>query len=92
MKSDWNYVYLMYRKDKGYRIGIASHARSNGTSMQVGLQVRSNQENAHKMWVLKVCEDRNEAYYWETYFSTAYSIPTSVFHAWTKNAHVSGIY
>ncbi len=92
VKSGWNYVYLMYRKDKGYRIGIASHARSYGTSMQVGLQVRSNQENADKMWVLKVCEDRNEAHYWETYFSTAYSIPTSVFHVRSRRMRMSQEY
>jgi len=92
MKSGWNYVYLMYRKDKGYRVGIASHMRSDGTAMQVGLQVRSNQENAHKMWVLKVCEDRNEAHYWETYFSTVYSIPTSVFHVRSRRMRMSQEY
>jgi DNA helicase-2/ATP-dependent DNA helicase PcrA len=92
MKPGWNYVYLMYRKDKGYRVGIASHARSDGTAMQIGLQVRSNQENAHKMWVLKVCEDRNEAQYWETYFSTAYGIPTTVFHVRGRRMRMSQEY
>lgn len=92
MKSGLHYVYLMYRKDKGYRIGIASHARSDGAELKIGLQVRSNQENAHKMWVLKVCQDRNEAYYWESYFSTAYGIPTSVFHVRGRRMRMSQEY
>ncbi|RJP51325.1 MAG: ATP-dependent DNA helicase PcrA, partial [Anaerolineaceae bacterium] len=92
MNPGWHYVYLMYRKDKGYRIGIASHARSDGTTSKVGLQVRSNQENAHKMWILKVCTDRNEAHYWEAYFSTAYGIPTTVFHVRGRRMRMSQEY
>jgi DNA helicase-2/ATP-dependent DNA helicase PcrA len=92
MKPGWHYVYLMYRKDKGYRIGIASHARSNGTQLKVGLQVRSNQENATKMWVLKVCTDRNEAHYWESFFSISYRIPTSVFHVRSRRMRMSQEY
>ena len=70
LNADLHYVYLMYRKDKGYRIGIASHARSDGVSpnLQVGLKVRSNQENADKIYVLKVCQSRDEAHYWESFF------------------------
>jgi len=77
-----HYVYLMYRKDKGFRIGIASHARSDGVNegLQGGLRVRSNQENADKVWVLKVCQDRDNAHYWETFYAFNYGIPTTVFH------------
>ncbi len=83
----------MYRKNKGYRIGIASHARSDGTTkLQVGLQVRSNRENADKVWVLKVCEDRNAAHYWETFYSTAYGIPTTVFHVRGRRMRMSQEY
>jgi len=92
MNPGWHYVYLMYRKDKGYRIGIASHARSDGEALKVGLQVRSNQENATKMWVLKVCKDRNEAHYWEAYFSTSYGIPTTVFHVRGRRMRMSQEY
>ncbi|MCC7117947.1 MAG: UvrD-helicase domain-containing protein [Anaerolineales bacterium] len=92
MKPGLHYVYLMYRKDKGYRVGIASHARSDGASLKIGLQVRSNQENAHKMWVLKVCSDRNEAHYWEAYYSTSYGVPTSVFHVRGRRMRMSQEY
>jgi len=82
LKPGLHYVYLMYRKDKGCRIGIASHARSDGVSpeLQIGLRVRSNQENADRVWVLKVCENRDEAHFWESFYSIQYGIPTTVFH------------
>jgi DNA helicase-2/ATP-dependent DNA helicase PcrA len=86
-----HYVYLMYRKDKGYRIGISSHARSDGTSpdLQIGLRVRSNQENADKIWVLKVCKTRDEAHYWESFFAFSYGIPTTVFHVRGRRTRIS---
>lgn len=86
-----HYVYLMYRRDKGYRIGIASHARSDGVSdlLQVGLRVRSNAENADKIWVLKVCENREDAHYWETFYSVQYGIPTTVFHVRGRRMRMS---
>jgi DNA helicase-2/ATP-dependent DNA helicase PcrA len=94
LKRGLHYVYLMYRKDKGYRIGIASHARSDGVSpeLKIGLQVRSNQENAEKIWVLKVCASRNEAHFWETFFSTKYGIPTTVFHVRGRRMRMSQEY
>jgi DNA helicase II / ATP-dependent DNA helicase PcrA len=89
-----HYVYLMYRKDKGYRIGIASHTRSDGISpeLQIGLRVRGNQENADRIWVLKVCQDRDEAHYWEAFYSFAYGIPTTVFHVRGRRMRMSQEY
>jgi len=78
------YVYLMYRKDKGFRIGIVKGNRKTGRpdgqiEEQIGFIVRSNQEKADRMWILKVCENRQEASYWESYFSFNYGVPTVVF-------------
>jgi DNA helicase-2/ATP-dependent DNA helicase PcrA len=89
-----HYVYLMFRKDKGYRIGIASHARSDGVNaeLQIGLRVRSNQENADRIWVLKVCQNRDEAHYWEAYFSFNYGVPTTVFHVRGRRMRMSQDY
>jgi DNA helicase-2/ATP-dependent DNA helicase PcrA len=94
LRPGLHYVYLMYRKDKGYRIGIASHARSDGVSseLKIGLQVRSNQENADKVWILKVCKDRNEAHYWEAFYATTYGIPTTVFHVRGRRMRMSQEY
>ncbi len=89
-----HYVYLMYRHDKGYRVGIASHVRSDGVSpeLQIGLRVRSNQENADRIWVLKVCREREEAHYWEAFFSFNYGIPTTVFHVRGRRMRMSQDY
>ena len=80
LNSNIHYTYLMFRKDKGYRIGVAKGKRKElrGTE-QIGLRVRTNQERADKVWILKVCHSRNEAVYWESYYSFQYGIPTIVF-------------
>jgi len=74
-----HYVYLIYRKEKGYHIGIASHTHGNGNSatMQAGQKDHSNLEKAEKLWVLKVCYSREEARYWESLYSSQYDIPTT---------------
>lgn len=78
-KSSCYYVYLMFRRDKGYRIGIARSFRLQNGRSQIGLLVRSNQESADKMWILKVCKNRSEANYWEQWFVVEYGIPSMVF-------------
>ncbi|MBI2590664.1 MAG: UvrD-helicase domain-containing protein [Candidatus Blackburnbacteria bacterium] len=80
------YVYLMFRKDKGYRIGIATASRvpHKGRSA-IGLLVRSVQEQADKMWVLKVCDGRASANFWEHWFVVKYGIPSLVFSTKGRN-------
>ncbi len=81
-RSDVHFVYLMFRRDKGYRIGIAVGARvGNRGVLTNGLAVRANQEHADKIWILTVCKSREEAAFFEQYFSTEYGIPTMVFFA-----------
>jgi DNA helicase II / ATP-dependent DNA helicase PcrA len=76
-----HFVYLMYRQDKGYRIGRAVASRNAGQKRDLfGLQVRCNQEAADKMWILRVCNSKTEAAYYETLYSVKYGIPTMVFH------------
>ncbi len=81
--ENYHHVYLMYRKDKGFRIGLAKGLRTgnsrNGHKPLVGLATRGNQESADKMWILKTCKDRLEAEYWEYFFAFKYGIPTLVF-------------
>jgi len=80
------YVYLMYKKEKGYRIGMAEGARiAKAKTTSIGLNVRANQERADKMWVLKVCETKTEAIFWEEYFSSYYGIPSMVFMVSGRN-------
>lgn len=78
------YVYLMYAENKGYRIGLAKSLRTTGKKQTVGLQVRANQERADRMWVLKVCDSRADAQFYESLYSYQYGIPMMVFHAYNN--------
>ncbi len=75
------YVYLMYKEGLGYRIGQTSGVRKNDYSeIENGLKVRMRQEKADKMWLLKVCDNLQEARYYESFYAFTYGIPTLVFH------------
>jgi DNA helicase-2/ATP-dependent DNA helicase PcrA len=81
LKPDQYVVYLMQRTDKGYRVGLTSALRSNSVGKkEVGVRVRVNQEHADKVWILRVCETRAEAGFWEAWFAATYGLPTAVFH------------
>lgn len=96
MPASHYFVYLMYRKDRGFRIGIARGVRNaskNGKQgPQIGLLVRCNQEKADKMWIIKICETRADAEYHEYYFSSKYGIPTLVFDTSNRSMKLSQKY
>ena len=80
------YVYLMYKKELGYRIGQTQGVRTHSTrNIKNGLEVRVVQETADKAWILKICDSKEEATYFEILYSLKYSIPTLVFHARGRN-------
>lgn len=92
------FVYLMFSKNKGYRIGSTKTTRFDGKKYDLGLRVRANQERADKMWIIKICEKYEDAIYYESLFSYKYGIPMLVFKA-DKNrsmkftqAHIDNIY
>ena len=70
-------VYLMWRADRGFRIGQTMSERSNS--------VRLGEEHGDKLWVLRVCDDRGEAGYWEAWFAAQYGLPTACFHGVGRN-------
>jgi len=76
-----HYVYLMKRHDRGFRIGVTSGVRSSkDNTLLNGLMVRTNQEVADAMWILKTCATTGEAHYYEQLLSVSYGLPTMVFH------------
>lgn len=85
-KTDAFFVYLMYSHEKGYRIGIAKGTRFDGKKDDIGLRVRANQERADRMWVIKVCQSRQEALYMESLLAYKYGIPMLVFHAFANRS------
>lgn len=73
-------VYLMYRHDIGFRIGQVVGQRSDGNgSVTQGIAQRLNVEKGDRVWILKLCQNREDASYWESYYSYKYSIPQYVF-------------
>lgn len=84
------YVYLMYKKNFGYRIGQTSSIRSNKEGREAsGLAIRLNGEQADKMWIIKVCSSKGDAAFYEQYYSVKYGIPTIVFNSRGRNINVS---
>jgi hypothetical protein len=79
-------VYLMYRSDLGYRIGLSTTggAKSNNSS---GFKFRANGEYSEKLWILKTFKTEQEARLEEILISLKYSIPTMTF-----NVHVKANY
>ena len=72
-----HYVYLMWRADRGFRIGV-SYVRRKGQSNQIGH--RGYQEKAEKFWILCMAPNRQEAETLEEIYSLRYGIPQTVFH------------
>jgi DNA helicase-2/ATP-dependent DNA helicase PcrA len=85
-----HYVYLMYRRGLGYRIGIAVGARlhEKDGSYVNGLVRRTQIEFGDKTWVLRVCFSRSEARLHEQLLSVKYGIPTTLFHVVGRNTMV----
>lgn len=82
------FVYLMYSKDKGFRIGTAKGTRFDGKKDDIGLRVRANQERADRMWVLGMYPTLQEALTQEALLSYQYGIPMLLFHAFRSRAMV----
>ena len=68
------YVYLMYRKDKGFRLGILT----GGFRGTIGS--RANSEQPDKLWILGMYTDRPTASYNEFKLSLKYQILTCPFN------------
>ncbi len=79
-------VYLMYRVDRGYRIGMTKSVRSRLKGREeIGLRVRVNQEHADAAWILRVCDSPAEAAFWEAKYAAEYGLPTALFHGLGRN-------
>lgn len=72
-ENDTYYVYLMYREDKGYRIGVTK----GGLSGTIG--ARANPERPERLWFISKHANRGEAELQENKLSLRYQIPTNPF-------------
>ena len=75
-----HHVYLMWKRGVGYRLGTTRGVRvSKSGPLMSGLQVRTNQEVADAMWIVRTCASSAEARFHEQLYSVRYGIPTMVF-------------
>lgn len=89
IKDNLFYVYLMYKEGMGYRIGQTSSVRNRKGEKTTGIKVRLNGEQADKIWIIKVCHNKEDASYYEEYFSVKYGIPKCVFNAKGRNSSMN---
>lgn len=76
---DKQYVYLMYEKELGYRIGRGLNAKYGNVKNEHEAGPIPKKFDA--LWILKVCDIAEEAIYWESYFSHKYGIPRYGLHS-----------
>ena len=76
--DDEHLVYLMYRRDLGFRAGITNRERDDDHVYLFGQ--RPVAEKAEKLWILNVCLDRETALTLENTYSLRYQIPTLIYH------------
>jgi DNA helicase-2/ATP-dependent DNA helicase PcrA len=83
---DLHHVYLMWKRGVGFRLGTTRGGRvSKSGPLMSGLQVRTNQEVADAMWVVRTCRTSSEARFSEHLLSVKYGIPTMVFFVRGRN-------
>ena len=87
-KSDHYYVYLMYKRELGFRIGQTSGIRRD-RKIENGVKTRLRGENGDRIWIVKVCTTKEEATYYEEYYSARYGLPKVVFKAKGRNISLS---
>lgn len=68
-------VYMMYRSDKGFRVGITNKGRQDGCNYGA----RAHAEGAERLWILDICPNREAAIQRELEYSLIYGIPTVVY-------------
>ena len=70
------YVYLMYHRRLGYRVGVTRGVRSGDDKARVpGIRMRTNHETADRLWILATCTASADARYLESYYAAEYGSP-----------------
>jgi len=72
--DDPYFIYLMYKKELGFRIGMCNSTR------QGSFRGRLLQEHGDAIWVIDQADSKSDASIKEQYYAAKYGIPTLVFH------------
>ena len=84
------FTYLMFKRGKGFRLGISAVYTKGQRKPVVGFVLRSNHEHADKVWIVGTHASPNEARVHEYKLSLLYRIPTLPFMA--RNSKTKGGY
>lgn len=77
-----HFVYLMFKKGYGYRIGVCKvYSKLRKVKPVMGFRERARQERADALWILDAIDSPNEARIREIVLSLKYQIPTVPFVA-----------
>src|SRR5215207_8990269 len=74
-------TYLMWRRDKGFRVGTTKVQVEESKFPVSGVALRAMQERADAAWIVSTHDSEPEARLQETQLSLLYGIPTLPFHA-----------
>jgi DNA helicase-2/ATP-dependent DNA helicase PcrA len=74
-------TYLMWRADKGYRVGVSRTYTNGQVKAMIGPQQRCNAEHADALWVISVHATEAEARLAEAQLAAKYGMPTLPFIA-----------
>ncbi len=74
-------TYLMWRRDRGFRLGTSRTYTNGQVKPVVGVALRCRNERADASWVISTHSSESEARYAETVLSLEYGIPTLPFVA-----------
>jgi len=91
LKEEQHLLYLMHRRDLGFRIGVTNKGFCEKDSRLLYGQ-RPQTERAERLWILGIYNSKEEAYTAEALYSLRYQIPTAVYHSeWNRTFPVEKI-
>jgi DNA helicase-2/ATP-dependent DNA helicase PcrA len=79
-------VYLMYREDLGFRIGVSAY---NKKGVGLGPSNRLHNEKGEKLWFLRLADTKIEAEIWEEILSCRFGIPQTMFEPKRANVQMT---
>lgn len=83
LEDEQHIVYLMWREDFGFRVGVTNNGRDDSHLYLYGQ--RPVAEKADKFWVLDITENRDSALLLEDCYSLEHQIPKAVYHTNHRN-------
>jgi len=85
-RRDLYCVYLMYREDRGFRVGwCQTHSKTNG-GKAFHLAQRARLERADSVWILKCFDTKQEASIYESVVAARYGLFTATFEPIHNNS------